>query len=174
MRNLIVGGLGLVMTLVLVGCGGNGGGGAGSGGAPGSGGVSAGAGGTGGIPGSGGGTPTGGGGSSGGAFASGGALGSGGRTSGGGGEPASDPNCIDYCARTTGCGVELCAEDGTPTPEILIGLLESTCALVCTDEILQQSGFDAKWDCLFDNSCRAVFADDVCDADASYSCASTQ
>jgi len=84
--------------------------------------------------------------------------------------PASVANCEDYCARSTQCLAELCEEDhGSPLPSEFIDLLRSTCASACTDRLLQ-FGIAQTWDCLFENSCRAVFADDVCQAEASYTC----
>jgi len=79
-------------------------------------------------------------------------------------------NCQDHCARTSSCLASLCKEDnGTDLPQGTTELVTQLCLAGCTDSALEMA-VGSKWDCLFDNSCRAVFADDVCQAEASYSC----
>lgn len=91
---------------------------------------------------------------------------------GSGGESSSSgkANCPDFCARMMTCAEQLCAEDGSPTPDAILSLLEASCSAACTPQVLEQ--MQPKWDCYLESSCRAVFADDACEANASYSCLS--
>lgn len=87
------------------------------------------------------------------------------------GNAADTVNCEDYCARMMSCVVFLCEEDlGRPVHESSVDEIETTCATACMDGAFNVLAA-RHWDCLFENSCRAVFGDDVCDADAHYTCA---
>lgn len=89
--------------------------------------------------------------------------------SGGGAHP--DANCEDFCALLVGCVASLCEEDlGRSFPDEIVKVLGTSCATSCTEELIREK-IAPKWDCFVENSCRAIFADDVCQADSSYHCA---
>jgi hypothetical protein len=99
-----------------------------------------------------------------------GLTGCGGKNDGSGGSAHPDANCGDFCALLTNCVASLCEEDlGRSFPEEIRNLLERSCSTSCTDELIREN-IAPKWDCFFENSCRAIFADDVCQADSSYHC----
>lgn len=78
-------------------------------------------------------------------------------------------NCQDFCARVADCGAALCDEDTHSMRYAgLMSLLASECQTACTDALLQ--ALTAKWQCLFQSSCRQVFDYDKCDSNGRYSC----
>lgn len=103
-------------------------------------------------------------------------TGCGGGGGGGGGDGRGRPappemNCEDYCERTKQCIVELCEEDvGRPVPAVLLDLLDTQCPKVCSEQLLMTGLDQAKWECLFENSCRQILADDICQVSATYAC----
>lgn len=98
-------------------------------------------------------------------------TGCGGKNDGeGSGTAPPEANCEDFCALVSSCVASLCEEDlGRSIPEEIINVLDSSCSASCTDDLAREK-LGPQWDCLFENSCRAVFADDVCQADSSYYC----
>jgi hypothetical protein len=80
-------------------------------------------------------------------------------------------NCKDFCARSADCIVALCDENTSSTSYTVIhDVIDSECLASCTDAQLQAVATDASWQCFFDSSCRQVFENDVCKANARYSC----
>ncbi len=102
-----------------------------------------------------------------------GGAGIGASSNGGSGNTVAPPtaNCEDFCALLVGCVASLCEEDlGRSFPDELVKVLDTSCSTSCTEELIREK-IAPKWDCFVENSCRAIFADDVCQADSSYHCA---
>jgi hypothetical protein len=81
-------------------------------------------------------------------------------------------NCVSLCQRLSDCAGNLCDEDTSSTMYLpLIPLLAGACQSSCNEaQIL--SGFTSdQWQCLFQNSCRAVLGANVCHTpNTSYTC----
>ncbi|HEY4056207.1 MAG TPA: hypothetical protein VGM39_06335 [Kofleriaceae bacterium] len=84
--------------------------------------------------------------------------------------PAS-PTCVDVCSRVANCAVALCNEDSSSHDyDQFEDESESQCALDCDQATLDDAFTAEKYDCIFAESCRAVFDDDVCSVGGTYSC----
>jgi hypothetical protein len=80
-------------------------------------------------------------------------------------------NCVDLCERIGDCAVHLCNEDTKSTRYTgLDSILALECEAGCTDALVQANLTSTQWQCLFQSSCRAVFGQDVCQTDGSYTC----
>jgi len=82
--------------------------------------------------------------------------------------------CTDFCQRSSACLVDLCDEDKNTTEfEYLQDPVTANCESTCTDALLQANFTQPEWSCLFQQSCREVFQDDVCHVQATYSCSTS-
>jgi hypothetical protein len=82
-------------------------------------------------------------------------------------------NCADLCQRSATCVVDLCDEDSSSMKFAGIGQpVDEECLASCTDPQLQAAASQASWDCLFKSTCRQAFGENVCNANAHYSCSS--
>jgi hypothetical protein len=82
-------------------------------------------------------------------------------------------NCVDLCTREGDCVEHLCNEDTNSTRYTGYGrALILECEASCTDDALRSRtvAVPNAWPCLFQSSCRMSLGEDVCNADASYTC----
>ena len=80
-------------------------------------------------------------------------------------------NCADLCQRAADCGGHLCTEDTGKSAYIdMFTALEPECESTCTPAALASKLTNATWTCFFKSSCRQIFAEDACHAQASYHC----
>jgi hypothetical protein len=81
-------------------------------------------------------------------------------------------NCVDLCQRGADCAGHLCDEDTNSTSYVaLIPTLRNTCLGACADVQVSGAFTPTQWQCLFQNSCRQVFGENVCRTpNTSYTC----
>lgn len=84
-------------------------------------------------------------------------------------------NCATLCKRTAECVVELCSEDipAKASQYPAVGReLEQNCLAACDNSNFQALTETKKTEltCMFQKSCRAVFGQDSCNAQATYNC----
>ena len=82
-------------------------------------------------------------------------------------------DCTALCQRSADCIVDLCDEDSNSTKFAGIGeAVKESCLNTCSDSELEAVTTQASWDCLFKSTCRQAFGENVCNANARYSCSS--
>ena len=85
-------------------------------------------------------------------------------------EPGCSPGCQRTCRRLATCAVDLCAEDCVASvPDGLEEALLASCLKTCDEDALGLLT-EEQWLCLFEESCRAGFGDNICGAGTGYSC----
>lgn len=80
-------------------------------------------------------------------------------------------SCDALCAREGDCAEHLCNEDTNSTRYTGLGsLIAGLCNAQCSESLLASRVNAQTWSCMFESSCRAAVADDVCHIQASYQC----
>ncbi|HVV52802.1 MAG TPA: hypothetical protein VHO06_24285 [Polyangia bacterium] len=84
--------------------------------------------------------------------------------------PATE-NCVDLCHRFVDCVADLCDENTDSTRYAsTVPAEEPQCEATCTDAEVQARVTASMWQCIFQQTCRQVFAHNACQTDSSFEC----
>jgi|GEM_PF-2141776 len=84
---------------------------------------------------------------------------------------SASPTCQNFCTKLARCSVGLCAEQLSQADlcdSSVVEAMAASCMATCNDAALQEE--DAATACFFENTCEAIFSNQVCDATASLDC----
>ena len=85
----------------------------------------------------------------------------------------SSPSCDSLCDRIADCTRHLCNVDtNTNSYDSLEPMLYEDCMSDCQDADIElfAEQLPVVYECVFESSCREVFADDICESDSYYVC----